>query len=74
MRILICCVIVLALVLVTGCAKQETKPAPDAASAPEAPADPQPIASEDFESGEADGAVHEGEDDTEDDAEETDAH
>ena len=74
MRILTYCLIAVALVLFIGCAKQEAQPAPDASDAPGAAADPQPISSEDFESGEADGVVQEDQDDTEDDTEGPDAH
>ena len=64
MRTLICCAVVGALLLCAGCANQESEPAPDAAPAAEASVDEQPVASEDFESGEATGVVHEGEDES----------
>lgn len=60
MRILICCVIAVAVVLFTGCANQEAEPTPETPNAPEAAVDPEPIATEDFETGEAEGAVEEG--------------
>jgi len=59
MRALICVAVVVALVFVVGCAKTDTPPAEQGQSPSETQADPQPIASEDFESGEAPGAVQE---------------
>lgn len=62
MRTLICCAVVGALVVCAGCAKQETtEPASETAPAAEASVDEQPMASEDFETGEAKGVVDEGE-------------
>lgn len=56
MRFIILSVVVLSLVLCAGCAKQESAPADQPAPAVEAPAaDADPIAAEDFESGEAEG-------------------
>jgi len=58
MRFIICFVIVVSLVLCAGCAKQEPAPADQPAPAAEAPAaDADPIAAEDFESGEVEGVV-----------------
>jgi len=63
MRLTICFVVVLSLVLCAGCAKQEPAPAEPALVVEEAPAiEDADIASEDFESGEAEGAVVGGED------------
>ena len=64
MRTLICCVVLGAMVLFAGCANQESEPAPETAPAAEASVDEQPVASEDFESGEPKGAVQEGVDET----------
>ncbi len=60
MRIIICLAVVAALLGLTGCAKHEPAPADPAPSQPEASVEPQPIASEDFESGEAEGVVESG--------------
>lgn len=58
MRFIICSVVVLSLVLCAGCANQEPAPADQPAPAVEAPAvDADPIAAEDFESGEAEGVM-----------------
>ncbi len=66
MRSIICVFIILALVGLTGCAKKDAAPADQ----PEATSEAQPISTEDFESGEAEGVVEGGEDtadETEDD-------
>jgi hypothetical protein len=52
------------MVLFAGCAEQDSEPAPETAPAAEAAVDEQPVASEDFETGEPKGVVHEGEDET----------
>lgn len=52
MRLLISIVVASALSFVLGCAKQETVPAEQPQPAAETEMDAQPIASEDFESGE----------------------
>ena len=58
MRLMISVLVAIALVLCLGCAKQETAPAePEAASTQAPQTDADPIASEDFESGEIDGAM-----------------
>jgi len=57
MRLIICCVVVLSLVLCAGCAKQEPAPAEQAPTEQAPAVDEEPIASEDFESGEAEGVV-----------------
>ena len=66
MRFLISIVVAVALVGLIGCAKQETAKADQPQSAPESQADAQPIASEDFESGDAKGMVEENGDQAED--------
>ena len=58
MRSIICVVIVVALVGLMGCAKQDSAPADQ----PEAQTESQPISNEDFESGDAEGLVEESED------------
>ncbi len=68
MRSLICLAIIIALSLLTGCAKQETASTVE----PEAPTDVQEISNEDFETGEVDGVVEEGDDKT--DAEDEPVH
>ena len=72
MRLMICVLVTIALVLCLGCAKQETAPAEPETASSEAPqTDADPIASEDFESGEIDGTM-ESADVQEDVQEETD--
>lgn len=66
MRPLISVVIVLALVALAGCSDQP-EPAPEQPKAEEAQTDPQPIASEDFESGTPEGAVQGDDESAEDD-------
>jgi len=61
MRSIICFAIVIALAGLTGCAKQESAPADEA----EVPTETQQISTEDFESGEVDAVVEEGDDKTE---------
>jgi len=66
MRPIICVFIMLALVGMTGCAKKDAAPVDQ----PEATIEAQPISTEDFESGDAEGVVEGGEDaanETEDD-------
>lgn len=70
MRSLICFAIIIALTVLTGCANQETAPAAE----PEAPTDTQEISNEDFESGEVDVGVEEGDEASETEAEEEPSH
>lgn len=55
MRSIICVLIMVVLIGLTGCAKKDAAPADH----PEAQSETQPISTEDFESGEAEGAVEE---------------
>lgn len=57
MRSIICLAVVLALMGLTGCAKNQATPSDQTPQESEASAEPQPIASEDFESGETGGMV-----------------
>jgi len=58
MRSIICVVTAVALVGIMGCAKQDSAPADQT----EAQTESQPISNEDFESGEVEGLVEDGED------------
>ena len=58
MRSIICVAIVVALVGLMGCAKQDAAPADQ----PEAQTESQPISNEDFESGDVEGLVEDSED------------
>jgi hypothetical protein len=53
MRSILSLVVVISLILLTGCANEDSAPAPE----PEAPADAQQISNEDFESGEVEGVT-----------------
>jgi PBP1b-binding outer membrane lipoprotein LpoB len=70
MRSIICIAIIIALSLLTGCAEQETAPAAE----PEAATDAQEISNEDFEAGEVDVVVEDGDEAPETEAEEEPSH